>query len=84
MPISDLVEEASLFVVVALILALATISLRRDARKSTVNMVFFMLAGLVGLVLVERFGPVLARGRSAASCARARSPSLRSASPASP
>ena len=57
MPISDLVEEASLFVTVALVLALVTIWLRRDLRKSTVRMVLFMLAGLVGLVLVERFGP---------------------------
>jgi small-conductance mechanosensitive channel/CRP-like cAMP-binding protein len=57
MPISDLAEEASLFVAVALVLAAATIWLRRDLRKSTVRMVLFMLAGLVGLVLVERYGP---------------------------
>jgi CRP-like cAMP-binding protein len=62
MPISDLVEEASLFVAVALVLALATIWLRRDLRKSTVRMVAFMLAGLIGLVLVERFGPAPGEG----------------------
>ena len=62
MPISDLVEEASLFVALALVLALATIWLRRDLRKSTVRMVAFMLAGLIGLVLVERFGPAPGEG----------------------
>ena len=62
MPISDLVEEASLFVAVALVLALATIWLRRDLRKSTVRMVAFMLAGLIGLVLVQRFGPAPGEG----------------------
>ena len=62
MPTSDLVEEASLFVAVAVVLALVTIWLRRDLRKSTVRMVAFMLAGLIGLVLVERFGPAPGEG----------------------
>ena len=57
MPISNLVEEASLFVAAALVLALATIWLRRDQRKGTVRMAAFMLVGLAGLVLVERYGP---------------------------
>ena len=72
MPISNLVEEASLFVAAALVLALATIWLRRDLRKSTVRMVFVMLAGLAGLMLVDRFGPGPARVRSAGSCGKAR------------
>ena len=62
MPISNLVEEASLFVAAALVLALVTIWLRRDLRKSTVHMVFVMLAGLAGLVLVDRFGPAPGEG----------------------
>ena len=71
MPISELVEEASLFAAAALVLALATIWLRRDLRKGTVHMAFVMLVGLAGLVLVERFGRDPARGRSAVSCAKA-------------
>ena len=62
MPISDLVEEASLFVVAALVLALATIWLRRDLRKGTVRMAFVMLGGLAGLILVDRFGPAPGEG----------------------
>jgi len=57
MPVSELVEEASLFAAAALLLALATVWLRRDLRKGTMQMTFVMLVGLVGLVLVERFGP---------------------------
>jgi small-conductance mechanosensitive channel/CRP-like cAMP-binding protein len=57
MPASELVQEASLFAAAALVLALATIWLRRDLRKGTVRMAFVMLAGLAGLVLVGRFGP---------------------------
>ena len=62
MPISDLVEEASLFVAAALALGFATIWLRRDLRKSTVRMMIFMVAGLAGLILVERFGPAPGEG----------------------
>lgn len=62
MPISDLVEEASLFAVAALVLALATIWLRRDLRKGTVRMAFVMLGGLAGLILVDRFGPAPGEG----------------------
>ena len=49
MPISDLVEEACLFVAAALVLALATVWLRRDLRKRTVRMAFVMLVGLAGV-----------------------------------
>ena len=62
MPISDLVEEAALFVAAALVLGFATIWLRRDLRKSTVRMMIFMVAGLAGLILVERFGPAPGEG----------------------
>ena len=62
MPLSNLVEEASLFVVAALVLALGTVWLRRDLRKSTTHMVFVMLVGLAGLVLVDRFGPAPGEG----------------------
>jgi len=57
MPVSELVEEASLFAAAAFLLALATVWLRRDLRKDTMQMTFVMLIGLAGLVLVERFGP---------------------------
>src|SRR4029077_6387510 len=56
------VEEASLFVAAALLLALATIWLRRDLRKGTVRMTMVMLAGLAGLMLVVRFGPAPGEG----------------------
>jgi small-conductance mechanosensitive channel len=57
MQVSELVEEASLFAAAAFLLALATVWLRRDLRKDTMQMTFVMLVGLAGLVLVERFGP---------------------------
>lgn len=62
MPISELVVDASLFVAVALLLALGTIWLRRDLRRGTLQMALIMLAGLAGLALVEQFGPGPAEG----------------------
>jgi hypothetical protein len=42
MPVSELVEEASLFAAAAFLLALATVWLRRDLRKGTMRMAFVM------------------------------------------
>ena len=62
MPITALIEDSALFVAAGLVLALATIWLRRELRKSTAHLVLAMLIGLGGLVLLERFGPGSAEG----------------------
>jgi small-conductance mechanosensitive channel/CRP-like cAMP-binding protein len=62
MPTTDLIVDSTLFVAAGLVLALATIWLRRDMRAGTARMVLVMLIGLGGLALLERFGPGPAEG----------------------
>src|SRR4029453_1615932 len=59
MPTPDLILDAELFVAAGLILALATLWLRRDLRQNMFNMSIAMGVGLVGLVLLGRYGSAL-------------------------
>src|SRR4029453_13893076 len=59
MPTPDLIFDAELFVAVGLVLALATLWLRRDLRQNMFHMSVAMGVGLVGLVLLGRYGGAL-------------------------
>ena len=62
MQIPALIEDSALFVGAGLVLALGTLWLRPALRKSTAHMVLAMIFGLVGLWLLESFGPGPAEG----------------------
>jgi small-conductance mechanosensitive channel/CRP-like cAMP-binding protein len=55
MPTPDLIFDTELFVAAGLVLALATLWLRRDLRKNMLSMSIAMGLGLVGLVLLARY-----------------------------
>ena len=59
MPTPELIYDAELFVAKGLALALATLWLRRDLRQNMFNMSIAMGVGLVGLVLLARFGSAI-------------------------
>lgn len=59
MPTPELILDAELFVAAGLVLALATLWLRRDLRQNMLNMSVAMGVGLVGLVLLGRYGGAL-------------------------
>ena len=59
MPTHELIYDAELFVVAGLALALATLWLRRDLRQNMLNMSIAMGVGLLGLVLLTRYGSAL-------------------------
>jgi small-conductance mechanosensitive channel/CRP-like cAMP-binding protein len=56
MPTSSLISDAELFTAAGLALALATLWLRRDLRQNMLSMSITMGIGLVGLVLLARYG----------------------------
>lgn len=58
MPAPNLIADAELFVAAGLALALATIWLRPELRQNMLNMSITMGVGLVGLVLLARYGGV--------------------------
>jgi len=62
MPTSDLFNDAAMFVAAGLVLALVTVWLRRDLRRSTAHMVVVMLAGLGGVGLLAWLGAGRADG----------------------
>jgi small-conductance mechanosensitive channel/CRP-like cAMP-binding protein len=59
MPTPDLIYDAELFVAAGLVLALATLWLRRDLKQNMLSMSISMGIGLVGLVLLTRYGVAL-------------------------
>lgn len=59
MPTADLIFDAQLFVAAGLALALATIALRRDLRRNMITMAVTMGVGLVGLIVLARYGSAL-------------------------
>jgi small-conductance mechanosensitive channel/CRP-like cAMP-binding protein len=56
MPTPDLIFDVELFAAAGLALALATLWLRRDLRQNMINMSIAMGMGLLGLVLLARYG----------------------------
>ena len=59
MPSPELIYDAELFVATGLALALATLWLRRDLRQNMFNMSMTMGVGLLGLVLLARYGAAI-------------------------
>ena len=59
MPTPDLIFDAQMFGIAGLALALVTIWLRRDLRGSMINMAVAMGVGIVGLVVLARYGDAL-------------------------
>lgn len=59
MPTSDLILDVQVFVAAGLALALVTLWLRRDMRQNMFNMSIAMGIGLLGLVLLARYGTAL-------------------------
>ena len=56
MPTPDLIFDAEMFVAAGLALALVTLWLRRDLRGNMINMSIAMGVGLVGLIVLARYG----------------------------
>ena len=59
MPTPELIFDAEMFVAAGLALALITLWLRRDLRGNMIGMSITMGVGLVGLVLLARYGTAL-------------------------
>ncbi|HYR00293.1 MAG TPA: mechanosensitive ion channel family protein [Casimicrobiaceae bacterium] len=59
MPTPDLIFDAEMFVAAGLALALITLWLRRDLRGNMINMSITMGVGLVGLLVLARYGGAL-------------------------
>ncbi len=59
MPTPDLIFDAQMFVAAGLALALVTIWLRRDLSGNMINMTVAMAVGVVGLMLLVRYGGAL-------------------------
>ncbi len=59
MPTPDLIFDAQMFVAAGLALALVTLWLRRDLRGNMINMSVTMGVGLVGLIVLARYGGAL-------------------------
>ena len=62
MPTSDLIFDATLFTAAGLVLGLVTIVFRPDLRRNMMLMVGIMVFGVLGLVILERFGSALGEG----------------------
>ncbi len=59
MPTPDLIFDAEMFVAAGLALALVTLWLRRDLRGNMINMSITMGVGVVGLIVLGRYGGAL-------------------------
>ena len=59
MPTTDLIFDAQMFGMAGLALAFVTIWLRRDLRGSMINMMVAMGVGVVGLMVLARYGDAL-------------------------
>lgn len=59
MPTPELIDDALIYIAVGLVLALATMRMRRDLRGGTVQVTIVMIVGLLGLIALPHLGAIL-------------------------